>query len=269
MLLEGIALGRRAGADDVRAEGTKALGNVANNQGDLQEAIARYRESLEIYEQLGDEGGIADLRSNIGNMYRRVGRFAEALTEHEASLAIRERIGHRWGIATSHNNIGEVLRSMGKPAEAVPSLARGLDIWEAIGAHVAAGLARMNLGAARVESGDVQTGRADLRAALARLEGTKFLPSVHRELALAELAADEVGAALEHADTALALARVAGARQTEAQAERVLARIALRRGEKARARALLEASRRTFAALGERTELALTEAVLATLDAGR
>ena len=265
-LIEGVALGRRVGADDVLAEGLKLLGNVANNLGALREAVEQYNLSLEIYERLDDKAGIADLRSNLGNMYRRMGRFDAALSEHRASLTLRERIGHRWGVATSHNNIGEVLRSMGRPAEAVPSLERALETWNAIGASAAAGLARMNLGSARVEAGDVDRGRADLREALSRLQGTKFLPSAHRDLALAELAAGDVDAALGHAERALALARGANARQTEAQVERVLGQIALARGERQRARELLEASRRTFSELGEQTELARTDAVLARVN---
>lgn len=265
-LIEGVELGRRVGADDVLAEGLKLLGNVANNLGALPEAVEQYNLSLKIYERLDDKAGIADLRSNLGNMYRRAGQFDAALSEHRASLALRERIGHRWGVGTSHNNIGEVLRSIGRPAEAVPSLERALVTWEAIGANAAAGLARMNLGAARVEAGDVDRGRVDLHEALSRLQGTKFLPSAHRDLALAELAAGDADAAARHAELALALARAANARHTEAQVERVLGQIALARGERERARELLETSRRTFSELGEQTELARTDAVLARVN---
>lgn len=266
MLAQGVELGQRLGADDVLAEGLKILGNVANNLGDLREAIDHYRRSLAIYERLDDKTGIADLHSNLGNMYRRMGRFDEALTEHRVSLALRERIGHSWGVGTSHNNIGEVLRSMGRPDEAVLSLERALETWQAIGATAAAGLARMNLGAARVEAGDVDRGRAELRDALVHLEGTKFLPGAHRDLALAELAAGDIASAERHAQRALALARSVNARQTQAQVERVLAQIALAGGDRARARELLETSLRTFAELGEQAELARTEAVLATVN---
>ncbi|HEU5286981.1 MAG TPA: hypothetical protein VFV20_01125, partial [Candidatus Limnocylindria bacterium] len=119
----------------------------------------------------------------------------------------------------------------------------------------------MNLGAARVEAGDVERGRDDLRRALAQLDGTKFLPGAHRDLAVAELAAGDVVAAAAHAEQALSLARTAGARQTEAQAERVLAQIAIARGDEDQARELLARSRKTFSELGEEAELARTEAV--------
>jgi class 3 adenylate cyclase/tetratricopeptide (TPR) repeat protein len=264
-LLEGVELGRRLGADLVLAEGLKILGNVANNLGDIHEAIERYVTSLEIYEQLGDDVGIADVRSNLGNMYRRLGRFDAALEEHRASLAIRERIGHRWGVGTSHNNIGEVLRSMGRPREAIPELERALDTWTGIGATAGVGLARANLGAARVEAGDLTRGMIDLRAALPQLQGTKFLAGANRELALAELAAGNVEAASRHANEALSMARAMHARHAEAQAQRILAEIALAQGESHRARGLLAASRTIFEELGEQTELARTDAVLARI----
>jgi adenylate cyclase len=261
----GVELGRRLGLDDIVAEGLKILGNVANNLGDVRGATTAYEQSLVIYERLADTVGIADLHSNLGNMHRRTGRYEEALAEHRRSLALRERIGHRWAVGTSHNNIGEVFRSMGRPADAIPELQHAMETWESIRARAAAGLARMNLGAARVEAGDAARGRDDLRIALANLEGTKFLPSAHRDLAVAELATGDIAAATEHAELALSLAHAAGARQTEAQAERVLAQIALARGDRGRARELLERSRKTFNDLGETTELARTDAVLATV----
>ncbi|MDQ3097303.1 MAG: hypothetical protein M3Q61_03950, partial [Chloroflexota bacterium] len=63
----------------------------------------------------------------------------------------------------------------------------------------------------------------------------------------------------------LDLARQAGARQTEAQLQRIQGEIELRRGDRAAARALLEESARTLRELGEVAELRRTEAVLATL----
>lgn len=263
-LERGVAIGRALGADEAVAEGLKILGNVMNNQGDVRSAIETYSQSLAIYERIGDTVGMADLHSNLGNMYRRTARYEEALTEHRRTLALRERIGHRWGVGTSHNNIGEVFRSMGRPADAIVELERALETWTSIRAHAAAGLARMNLGAARVEAGDVARGREDLRLAITELDGTKFLPGAHRDLALAELAAGDLDAASRHAEQALSLARAAVARQTEAQVERVLAQIALARGEADRARELLERSRHTFAELGEAAELARTDAIRAS-----
>ena len=260
-LERGVAIGRRLGADEALAEGLKILGNVMNNQGDVRGAIDTYSQSLAMYERIGDSVGMADLHSNLGNMYRRSARYDEALTEHRRTLALRERIGHRWGVGTSHNNIGEVFRSMGRPADAIVELERALETWTSIRAHAAAGLARMNLGAARVEAGDIVRGRADLRRAVVELDGTKFLPGAHRDLALAELAAGDLDAATRHAEQALTLARAVAARQTEAQAERVLAQIALARGDEAHARELLERSRQTFAELGEEAELARTDAI--------
>ena len=259
----GIELGRRLGTNDVLAEGLKILGNVANNQGQLREASSAYRESLAMYELIGDTLGVADLHSNLGMIERRTGHYDNALAEHRRALTLRERSGHRWGVGTSHNNIGEVFRSMGRPADAIPEFERALEVWGSIRAKAGAGMARMNLGAARVEAGDVERGREDGRAALAALDGTKFLPSAHRDLAIAELAAGDLDAAAEHAALALSLAHSAGAQQTEAQAQRVLGQIALKRGDHAHGLELLEQSKETFTKLGETNELARTNAVLA------
>jgi adenylate cyclase len=263
-LERGLDLGTRFGVgDDVQAEGLKILGNVLNNIGEIREATAAYRKSLEIYERRGDKIGIASLHNNLGNMFRRGGHYTEALEEHRRALDLRERVGHRWEMATSHNNIGEVYRSMGRSADAIPELEQAFEIWDSLRAKAGSGLALMNLGAARLESGDAAGGREDLRAALGRLERTKFLPGAHRDLARAELALGDLPAAQSHADIALDLAIKAKARQTAAQAQRVLAEIALARHDAARAQELLEQSRQTFIELGETTELARTDEVLA------
>ena len=124
----------------------------------------------------------------------------------------------------------------------------------------------MNLGAARVEARDVDRGRADLQEAarhFVELGGTKFLPSVYRDLAAAALAAGELDEAHQSAERALGLARAGKVRQTEAVVQRLLGEIALARGDRDAARELLGASIELLRSLDEAAELRKAEAVLA------
>jgi adenylate cyclase len=263
-LSQAVGDAERAGADDVVAEGLKLLGNVANNEGDIRGAAALYERSRAAFERLQDVVGIADVRSNLGMIYRRLSRWDDSLAEYSASLELRERVGHQRGIATSHNNIGEVYRTRGQPLLATPHYERSIAILDSIGATADAGLVWMNLGSARIEAGDVGSGRTALAEAGRRLESvgrTKFLPELNRALALAELKDGRLDAAAEAAERALRLAGDIHARHEEAMAQRILAEIAIARGNGDDARRLLNDSLATLRELGEATELARTEAV--------
>jgi class 3 adenylate cyclase/tetratricopeptide (TPR) repeat protein len=267
-LLAAVANAERHHADPVLAEGLKLLGSVAHGIGQLQEAIERYRQSVAIFERLGDLTGVADVRSNIGQLYRRMGQWEESLAEYRASLAIRERIGHQRGIATCHNNIGEVYRTRGQPELAIPEYEQAIRVLDAIGAAADAAVVLMNLGAARVESGDITGGRQALLEARTRFAAVgrfKFLPEFHRVLATAALREGDLSGARDNAQRSLDLARADSARHEAAMTERVLAEIALAADQRVEARALLERSRDTLAELGEALELGRTQAVLERL----
>jgi hypothetical protein len=126
----------------------------------------------------------------------------------------------------------------------------------------------MNLGAARVESGDITGGRQALLEARTRFAAVgrfKFLPEFHRVLATAALREGDLSGARDNAERSLDLARADSARHEAAMTERVLAEIALAADQRAEARALLERSRDTLAELGEALELGRTQAVLERL----
>jgi len=138
-------------------------------------------------------------------------------------------------------------------------------MWESIGSSAEAAVALMNLGAARVEAGEVAQGRTDLLQAEERfktLGRTSYLPGLFRYLASAELATGDTDAAENAANRSLGLAKEAKASHQEAMAQRVLAEIALARQDRATARTLLETSRSTLTELGEIAELRRTEEVL-------
>ncbi|HEX9495549.1 MAG TPA: adenylate/guanylate cyclase domain-containing protein [Candidatus Limnocylindria bacterium] len=270
-LMSAVANAELNNADPVRAQALKLLGSVAHGVGQLREAVDRYRESVAIYERLGDLTGVADVRSNIGQLYRRMGQWEDSLAEYRASLALRERIGHQRGIAASHNNIGEVYRTRGEPKLAIPEYERAIRVLEAIGAAADAAVVQMNLGSAKVESDDIVGGLEALlqaQASFAALGRFKFLPELHRVLASAALREGDLVVARQNAERSLELARADSARHEAAMTERVLGEIALASGRRAEAQTLLERSRETLAELGETAELGRTEALLERLRTG-
>jgi class 3 adenylate cyclase/tetratricopeptide (TPR) repeat protein len=267
-LRDAIAVGEGLGADDVRAEGMKQMGNVAYLEGELREATELYRRSRELYERIGDTAGIADVRSNLAGLYGREGRWDEALAEHEASLVLRRRMGNPWGVGTCQNNIGEIRRARGDARGAIEAFEQAVGTWSAIGYASGVAIALIGLGAARIEAGDVAQGRMDLLDAerrFAAVGSTTYVPDMYRYLATADLAEGRLDDAAAHAEWSIASARAAQMRAQEAATERVLGQIALARGDREAARAHLELSRRVLSEVGDAAELARTEAVLSAV----
>ena len=264
-----VELGTRLGIDDLVAEGLKQLGNVAVERGELKLAADFYTRSRQMYERLEDMVGLADIHNNLGIIYRRGGRWADSLAEYDASLALCERMGHLLGIGRCYNNMAEVHRTRGEPAQAIPAYLQAIETWDSIGHALFVGLALVGLGAARIEIGDVAQGRADLLDAEARfaaIGSTVYLPDLCRCLASAELAAGDLEAADAAAARSLDYARAGTARHQEAATLRVMAEIALARGQGDIAAALLRVSHETLKKVGDVQELARTQAVLKRLE---
>lgn len=267
-LSHAVEIAERLGADDVVAEGLKYLGSTSLYTGDPKGAEDLYLRCRAIYEQLGDLDGRAGAHNNLGLAYGRMARWDEALAAYAAALALFERMGNPFGIALCHNNIGEVHVLRGDAQAAIAPKQRALSIWTSIGAADQAAMTLIGLGHSRVRAGDFAQGKADLLEAEVRLlalGAARHLPALYRHLAHAELGLGDLEAAAQAADRSLESARALNAPNQEAMTRRVAGEIALARGDRATARALLEASRSRLAELGELAELARTEAALRSL----
>jgi tetratricopeptide (TPR) repeat protein len=109
------------------------IGGIYQNEGDISRALEYYSKSLIIREKLHDEVGLAYTVNNIGDIYQRQGDGEGALKYFNRSLKIREKIGDKEGIATSLNNIGGIYDSRGELEIALKYYTRSLDLYEQIG----------------------------------------------------------------------------------------------------------------------------------------
>src|SRR5205807_3251175 len=141
------------------------LGAALAYSGELQAASDLYEQCTAIYDRLGDVVGTCLVRINIGEVHRRMGRWDEALTAAKEALDLAERVGNPSYVAIVHNNIGELYFSRGDYPEARVAKQRACEIAISIGSEAQAALARMGVGIARVFSGEVAAGRADLDSA--------------------------------------------------------------------------------------------------------
>ena len=76
------------------------LGMIHQDQGNYEEAVKKYNQSLKIKEELGDKSGIAITLHQLGNVHYSQGNYEEAVNRINQSLKIAEELGDKSGIAT-------------------------------------------------------------------------------------------------------------------------------------------------------------------------
>ena len=94
----------------VRAQALNGAGALAQMQGDYTDARASYAQSLEIWQLLKQEKGIASALNNLGLIAELQGDFQEAQRLYEQGLGIREKIKDKQGLAASYNNLGILMQ---------------------------------------------------------------------------------------------------------------------------------------------------------------
>jgi len=74
-------------------------------QADYTEAFKNWEPSLEIYQLLGDDQGVANINSNLGSIYYTIGQNVEAIDYSLRALKIAEKLGDSIRIGTLLLNI--------------------------------------------------------------------------------------------------------------------------------------------------------------------
>jgi tetratricopeptide (TPR) repeat protein len=78
---------------DTRATFHNQLGNIYNEAGQTEQAVAHYREGIRFFEQAGALYNAAITRENVAIAYAQAGRFEDALLFARAALANFEQFG--------------------------------------------------------------------------------------------------------------------------------------------------------------------------------
>ena len=142
----------RLGDERARARLLNNRGLVLVSAGHYEDALAAYREALEIRERLGDPEfpQVATLVNNMGIAYKSLGRAKEAQEAFERAVAIRdEELGSEHpSVASTLNNVAVALVMQANYEEAEAVYRKVLSIMEPIhGAdHVDVARTRFNLG---------------------------------------------------------------------------------------------------------------------------
>jgi tetratricopeptide (TPR) repeat protein len=203
------------GSDDARRriDALHNMGDVLLLLGRIDEALAAFREMLELSFRLALHGKGGAAHNRMGRVHRDTGSLALAQEHLETSLTLFERVGDTRGIASCHDDIGKLLWMRGEYEMALEELRRGLDMRKALGDGRSIALSLNNIGLVWRDHGQEAQAREALEAALKiRRELSDPLGIVESLNDLGQLALDqgEHSKALNLLEEALLLAQDLG-----------------------------------------------------------
>ncbi|MEM7553958.1 MAG: tetratricopeptide repeat protein [Cyanobacteria bacterium P01_A01_bin.84] len=109
------------------------LAGVYAQQGNVEEAIALSKQSLEIKEKIGHAQGKAALLHQLAGIYTQQGDVKEAIALYKQSLELYEKIGHARGKAASLHEIARIYARQGNIDDAIALYNQSLELYEKIG----------------------------------------------------------------------------------------------------------------------------------------
>ncbi len=127
-----LALGDGAPAA-AQAKALNGAGVFADDQGDYDQAVARYEEALALFRALGDRQGAAGTLSNRGDVARLQGDYDRALALYEEALALYREIGATRWVGFSLNALGVLAIDQGDVDRAASRYEEALTVFRALG----------------------------------------------------------------------------------------------------------------------------------------
>lgn len=142
-----------------RGKALQAANVFAVYQGEYETAQAHMEEALSIFQQLGDQQGIATAFNELGVIARYRGECAAARQLFEQSLAIKRELGNEWLIANSVMNLGLIASDQSDYASAYRLHQESLAIYRALDEKHGIAMASGNLGHVAMHLGRLDEAR--------------------------------------------------------------------------------------------------------------
>ena len=155
------------GSTHILARAKTAQAKVLFAQGDLPAALNMFRQSRDIYQQVGDATGVTASLSNIASVLQEQGQLAEAQGMYDKALAIYLTTGDKSSAALTLNNMGVVFLRQRKFAEAKKAYGKSLDLYREVGDKFDQGFVLNNMGGVLYLEGDLAGARKMHESALA------------------------------------------------------------------------------------------------------
>lgn len=126
------------------------LGLAELGRGEYEMALDHIGRGLEILEEMGNPHTISTCLGNLAQATAMSGDYPEALGLLERSLRIREKIGDLSGVSNCLNNMAVMFEDLGEFDKAIDHYGRCLDIGESTGNEWMIALSHLNLGCSRL-----------------------------------------------------------------------------------------------------------------------
>ncbi|WP_417911108.1 tetratricopeptide repeat protein [Candidatus Electronema sp. PJ] len=134
--------------------------------GNLDDAFALYKQSLDIYRELGNKQGEGARLNNISQIYHTRGDYETALEYLQQALAIQQEIGDKQGEGESFNNISQIYKARGEYETALNYLEQSLNIRRELGDKQREGVILNNISGIYYALGDDETALNYLKQSL-------------------------------------------------------------------------------------------------------
>jgi tetratricopeptide (TPR) repeat protein len=134
---------------DLKSKGGAAhnrIGRVFRDTGSLDDAGKHLETAMKLFEHAGDQRGVASSIDDLGKLHWLKGEYDQALGSFRDALARRRRLADRRSIALSLNNLGLVLQDSGEFKQALETFEQSLAIRREIGDLVGVATSLNNLG---------------------------------------------------------------------------------------------------------------------------
>jgi predicted ATPase/DNA-binding winged helix-turn-helix (wHTH) protein/Tfp pilus assembly protein PilF len=154
------------GRTNERARISIFLGALTSAQGDYAAAERFLEQSLSLYEEIGDQPGIAASLNALAVTARDRGDYASAQSNFERSLACWRVLGDRHAIARCLHNLGNVVKTRGDYARARWALGEATELFDELGDGIGAAWSFNQQGDIAHEQGDVATAQSLYKRAL-------------------------------------------------------------------------------------------------------
>ena len=142
-----------------RAKVSLFLGALVTPQGDFPAAKSYLEQSLSLYEELGDQWGIATSLNALAVSARDRGDYSSAQDNFERSLACWRTLRDRLSIARCLHNLANVVKVRGDYSRAQMALREAAGIFEELGDHSGAAWSINQQGDIAREQGDLVVAR--------------------------------------------------------------------------------------------------------------
>jgi len=146
MAEQSLSLFREADDKGGIAHALNLLAIIAADQGHYERAIALVQESLALFQAIGHKPGAGSALNELGIIAAEQGDYARAAVLYERSLAVRRDAGDVRGMAASRINLARLAREQGHVARAAALYEQGVAMFRELGGKSDLAMALNNLG---------------------------------------------------------------------------------------------------------------------------